>query len=335
MRYFFFLFLSLCACSEQKEKLYLFTFEAVDPALLDAFEKEFNCTLYVDGYESNEAMYAKLKAIGSGYDLINPSSYFITTLSRQDLLEPINQEWIPNLRLLDQERLVQLGEDPEALYSVPYTLSYSVIGYRKDMIPNVDSWYIFDESSLKGRMTMLNDMREVLGAALLALGYSPNTQNFSEIEEAGILARKWKVQLANFISYPALHSLADAEYYVIQAYSSDIIKLQRDAPLVGYAIPKEGGAISCDHFAIPKGAPHKKLAHEFINFLLRPENAAINMAYTGFIIPIHGVEQYLDKEILENKAYFPTKEEMEKSVLLKDVGESLKFYQKEWEATKF
>ena len=339
---FAFKFLCVCllllgtSCQKEPASLYIYTWsETFDPVLIDAFEKEFDCRVTIESYDSNEAMYAKLKAIGSGYDIINPSSYYVTILEGQGMLDPIDAALIPNIEFIDREMLEILGDDLPIRSSVPYVLSYVAIGYRKDKLAQAPtSWNIFADSSYKGRMTMLDDNREVLGAALLYLNDDPNTVDNVKIEKATEQVIAWKKNLAKFDSLQPRQGIADAEFFVVQMYSKDLIQVMKEEPRVGLAQPQEGSTYSSDHLAIPKGAPHRELAHAFINFLHRPENAVINMRYTGYTCPNRAAYELLEDEIKNNTAYFPPQEFLKKSFLIKDLGTSLKLYHAAWNEIK-
>jgi len=250
------------------------------------------------------------------------------------MLETIDKSLIPNLEQIDGKMLKTIGDLSSYDKSIPYVLSYDAIGYRKDKIAAPTSWEIFGDSKLRGRLTMLDDAREVIGAALLQLGYNPNTTNAAEIQEAVVKILEWKKNLAKFDSVQPRHGIGDAEFFAVQMYSKDLIQVMRDEPRVGLAQPLEGTTFSSDHLAIPRGAPHPQLAHAFINFLLRPENAVINMRYTGYTCPNVGAYALLEDKIKNNEAYFPSESFMKKSFMLIDIGESIKLYHKAWDEIK-
>jgi spermidine/putrescine transport system substrate-binding protein len=153
-------------CSRKTPELKIYTWaDYFKPELLQRFEKEQGCRVLIDTFESNESMYAKIKAGATGYDLITPSSYFVKIMHDQGYLQPLNHALLPNLKHVDPEYL-KIAMDPQMQHSVPYMLTNTGISYQKSKVRNfVPSWKMFNDSALKGRMTMLNDMRETMGAA--------------------------------------------------------------------------------------------------------------------------------------------------------------------------
>lgn len=336
----FFLFfvglsLFLTGCSSSDNILHIYSWgDFIQPGIIRAFEEQYHCRVVVDTYDSNESMYAKLKVGASGYDLAFPSNYYTEMMREQGMLHPINAELIPNLKNLDEAYLFSIKE-PVTDYSVPFAITYTGIGYRKDKVTKIEpSWNVFARSDLRGRMTMLNDYREVIGAGLLYLGYSVNSHERNELSDVVALLIQWKKNLAKFESEQYKNGLASAEYLAVQGYSGDILQITQEDPEVDYLMPKEGLLISCDHMVIPAQANSVELAHAFINFLLDASNAAQNMAYTFYLNPNVAAYPLLEKNLRENPAFFPPKEILEKSEVIRSVGPAAKLYYEAWERIK-
>lgn len=330
----FVLFLSSCSSPNPCE-LHLFMWaDYIKPELIWRFEKEHGCHVVIDTYDSNEAMYAKLRLGVTGYDLIFPSSYIFSMMLSQKMLEPIKYDEVPNAAFLDSVYLKRMRAEDLAS-GIPYMISFTGIGYRKDKLKDfVPTWGIFNDKRLKGRMTLLNDMRETLAACLLYLGYSINTDKKEEIEAAADLLIRWKQNLAKFENEQYKNGIATAEFLAVQGYNGDIAQVMSENPFVGFAYPEEGTAFSIDLVAIPKNAPNQALAHAFINYLLEPEVAAENMAFTQFLSPNVGAYELLDSDIKDNAAIFPPKEVLEKAELLKQVDEAINLYIDAWDRAK-
>lgn len=330
----FLLFFSGCNSNNSCE-LHLFMWaDYIKPELIWRFEKTYNCRVVIDTYDSNEAMYAKLKLGVTGYDLIFPSMYLFTLMEEQGMLEPLNYEIIPNAKYLDPTYLKYLSESTQKV-GLPYMISFTGLGYRKDKLPNFEpTWAIFGERKLKGRMTMLNDMRETLGACLSYLGYSINTKERKEIEEAADQLIKWKQNLAKFENEQYKNGIATAEFLAVQGYNGDIAQVMIENPYVGFGYPKEGTAFSIDLLAIPKHAPNKGLAHQFINYLLEPEIAAENIEFTQFLSPNLGAYEKLGEEIRSNPTIFPPQIVLDKSQPLEQVGAAIDYYIDAWDRAK-
>ena len=220
----------LCgACAKPLPVLHVYTWaDYVKPELVQRFESEQRCRVVIDTFDSNEAMFAKMKAGATGYDLVTPSSYMVSVLHSQGLLQPLDASLIPNRKNVDPEYL-KVALDPTMHYSVPYMLTNSGFAYLASRVKDaVPSWRMFDRADLKGRMTMLNDMRETIGAALKSLGYSLNTTDEKQLEEARDVVVRWKKNLAKFENEQDQTGLASGEFLLVHGYSGDILKVQNE-----------------------------------------------------------------------------------------------------------
>jgi len=335
MRWFLIVLVLLTACGDQKRKLYVYTWsEMFDPDLIREFEQNCECRVILDTYDSNEMLYAKLKSGAGGYDLIVPTYYFEQLMVKQNMLEPIDLSKIPNIKYLDRSLLKPIDKTL-LLYSVPFSISYTGIGFRKDRIARLeDTWCVFGDSRYRGRMTLLNDYRETLGIALLCLGFNPNTLNPEEIDRAADLVIEWKKNIAKFENEQYKNGIATAEFLIVQGYSSDILQVSRENPDVVFSFPKEGALVSFDQFAIPRGARNQDLAYAFINFIFEPRVSAENMKLISLRIPNQEAYQYLPKKMLESLALFPGEKIVSKLVPIEDLGEDVRLYQQAWEKVK-
>lgn len=329
------LLMALTSCSSCDQELHVFTWgDYFKTDLIKKFEKKYHCCVILDTFDSNESMYAKLKLGALDYDIIIPSNYFVEVLQKQGMLRPIDLQKIPNAKYMDQEyyRLIPKFEKD---YAIPFLVSFSGLGYREDRIPDLNpSWSVFANSDYKGRMTMLNDIREALGAALKFLGYSLNTTDEKQIDEAADVLIEWKKNLAKFESELFKNGIASAEYLVVQGYSSDILQVRQEDKNVQFLIPDEGTSISIDCMAIPQKAKNSEMAHHFINFFLEPENGAENMAYIMALSPNTGAYELLNPELRENTILFPPKSIFDKSEVINDLGFSLELYFRAWDKVK-
>ena len=305
--------------------------------LLEQFEEANGCKVVYDVYDSNEALYAKLKAGASGYDVIFPSSYFVTIMVREGMLQPINKANIPNLANVDPAFLASVALDKGMEYSVPYMSGTTGIAYRKDMIDDFTaSWRVYEREDLAGRMALLDDMREVLGAALKTLGYSLNTTNEAEIAEAADLVISWKQNIARFDNEGYKAGIASREFWVVQSYGGDvqqIIDENEDEDIV-YTLPAEGFSIWEDTMAIPVTADNVELAEKFINFMHSPAVAAANIEYNYYYCPNTAAKPLLGEEILANEVVFIPEEKMARGEQIVDLGEDLAKYVTAWNRVK-
>lgn len=155
----------LSGCGKGRPVLHVYNWaDYIKPSLVRQFEKEFNCRVVIDTFDSNESMFARLRAGASGYDIIFPSSYMVTIMQKHDMLQPLDHSLLPNLKHLDPVYLA-MAADKDCTYAVPYMLSNAGIAYRADALEDVEpTWAVFDRADLRGRMTMLDDYRETIGA---------------------------------------------------------------------------------------------------------------------------------------------------------------------------
>lgn len=327
--------LMIAGCDSNEKELHIYSWgDYINPEVIREFEKKYDCKVVVDTYDSNESMYAKLKAGASGYDIIFPSNYFLGLLEKQEMLQPINLDQVPNLKNLDTV-LIKLINAEATNSSVPYMITFTGIGYRQDRIPEmVDSWNAFGQAKWRGRMTMLNDFRETLGAGLKYLGYSVNSVEEKEIEAAADQVIRWKKNLAKFESEQYKNGIATAEFLVVHGYCGDILQVMQEDSGVNFIYPKEGALIACDYLAIPSKASQPELAHQFINYLYDPEIAARNMQWTLFLCPNKGAYAYLNPTLRDNPVLFPSEETLRQAELIQDIGEDVVKYYHAWDRVK-
>ncbi|MCL2758781.1 MAG: extracellular solute-binding protein [Treponema sp.] len=263
---------------EKKERLYIYNWTYYTPeSVIEKFEKEFNARVIYDEFASNEDMYAKLKSGGSGYDIVFPSADYVSIMIAQNMLEKIDKSLIPNLVNVDPVVLQYAQYDPNMEYSVPYYFGAAGIIVNTARVPEFEqSWSIFAREDLRGRMTMLDDMREVMGDALAYLGYSVNTDITSQIIEArDLINYSWKPNLVKFDADAFGKGFANGEFWVVQGYPEVVFEEIAENPRMMantvFFIPREGGPAYIDSMCILKGARNIELAHKFIDFIHRPE----------------------------------------------------------------
>lgn len=326
--------MTACNSSSEPELHVLIWSDYIKPDLIEKFRQEYKCRVIVDTYDSNESMYAKLKLGAGGYDLIFPSNYFMDIMSQQDMLQKIDTSLVPNIKNLDPEYVKRV--DPALMqFGIPYMVSSAGIAYRTDKVESFEpSWGVFGRSEYKGRMTMLNDVRETVGAALNYLGYSANTTNPAEIEEATQVLISWKKNLAKFDSEQYKPGIASAEYLIINGYNGDTLQVIKEHPEITFVYPKEGVTIVMDFMVLPKDAPNKEMAYKFMNFLLDADVTAENMEFTFFFSPNKAAYAKLPKELRDNQILFLPPQVLEKAELIRYLGEEGIMYNKAWDKIK-
>ena len=328
--------LLLAGCGTKKSALYVYTWsDYIDPQLVTAFEKQYNCKVKIDTFDTNEAMYAKLRAGGGGYDVIFPSTFFIKMLVDNKMIQPLNHDLLPNVGKNFDPRFRDKIYDGSLTYTVPYTVFYTGIAYRKDKTPDLKpSWNLYMDPQFKGRSTLIGDMHMTIGAALKTLGFSLNSTNVAELEQARDLVIKWKTNIARFENEAYKTGLASSEFLLCMAYSGDIVQVQEEAPQVTFVYPTEGYPCSCDEMAIPSTAKNVDLAHKFINYIYDPDWAAKNICYTGFCSPVAPAYSKIPPKYRNNTAIFPSDEDLSRAEVMRYLGEATALYTRIWDEIK-
>lgn len=306
----------------------------LSPDLAKRFEENFKCRLVLDTFDSNEAMYAKLMAGAGGYDVLVPSSYMVKTLHREGMLQALDLAKIPNSTHIDRDYL-KAALDPEMSYSIPYMTAPTCLAYLKSKVADpVKSWSMLDRADLKGRITLLDDMREVLGAALKSLGHSLNSTDPAELAAARDVAIRWKQNIAKFENEQYKTGIASGEFHLVHGYAGDLLQITEENDDIEIFIPQEGAPFSCDDLCVPKSASQVDLAHAFINFLSDPEVAAENMEWIGYRAPNSGAYPLLSEDFRGSEVLFPSAELFARCEPIDDLADKLQLYTAEWDKVK-
>ncbi|MDR0452575.1 MAG: extracellular solute-binding protein [Treponema sp.] len=313
-------------------RLYIYNWTYYTPdSVIEKFEAEYGADVIYDEFASNEEMYAKLQAGGSGYDVIFPSGDYVSIMINQGMLERIDKSKLSNLGNIDPQVLEKTAYDPLMDYSVPYYWGAAGIAVNTSKVPVFDrSWSIFSRADLRNRMTMLDDMREVLGDALAHLGYSVNTEDPAQIAAARDLVNKaWKPNLTKFDAEAFGKGYANGDFWVVQGYAEVVFdEISENPELLDstvFFIPPEGGPAYIDSMCIPKGSPNPGLAHQFIDFIHRPEIYAEFTDIFGFPATVN-----IPARALKADPPHYTLEDIAGMELKNDVGEALELYNNAW-----
>lgn len=315
--------------------LHVYTWsDYIKPELVQRFEQERKCKVVIDTYDSNESMYAKLKAGASGYDIVTPSSYQVAIMAQQGMLQDLDHTLLPNLANVDREYLA-VAIDSGMVHSVPYMLTNTGIAYLKSKVRDPQpTWAMFDRADLKGRATMLNDMRETIGAALKFLGYSLNTTDSLQLEQAKDVVIRWKRNLAKFENEQYKSGLASGEFVLSHGYSGDILQARAENADIAFLAPAEGLSISCDDLVILRDAKQTKLAHAFIDFLHDGAVAAENSQFISYLCPNTAAYAKLPVEFMNDPAVRLAPEVRAKCEVIRDLGPDNAKYTRVWDLIK-
>jgi len=325
---------AIISCSS-KERLYIYNWTYYTPqSVIEKFEREYDCRVIYDEFTSPEDMYAKLKATQGkrgGYDVVFPSKDYVPIMIRQGMLERIDKSKMINLGNIDPEVLRIASYDLDMEYAVPYFYGAACVIVNTEKVSNFErSWSIFEREEFKGRMTMLDDLREVFGGALAYLGFSVNTINPQELAAArNLINNSWKPNLVKFDAESFGKGYANGDFWVVhgfpEAVYEEIADNQQLLENTAIFIPKEGGPSYIDNMCILKGARNVDLAHKFIDFIHRPEIYAEFADTFGFPATVNIPARQHKKGI---KLF--TEEELSTTELVEDLGDSFELYTNEW-----
>jgi spermidine/putrescine-binding protein len=310
------------------------------------FEEAFGVDVVLTEYDSNEVMLAQIDA-GVAYDLVVPSDYMVAQMRDAELLVKLNQGAIPNMVNID-DLFSNPPYDPGNQFSAPYQWGTTGIGYLYGSIDDENgvSWAVIFDPDVSapniGYLSLLDDERETMGSALKYLGYSLNTTNPDEVDEAAELISATKDRLAEFNSSSYWTQLTTGETVVAQGWNGDFLgEFDRISTEdydayedYGYAIPMEGSAAWVDTMAIPVTAEHPCTAMTFINFMLDAENGAELTNYNYYASPNAAAADFIYPEILEDPSIYPLPETMKILEFFEDLGDFNTYYADAFSAAK-
>ena len=254
-------------------------------------------------FSTNEEMYAKIISGSADYDVLIPSDYMIGKMIDEGLLAKLDFSNIPNYRYVD-DAFKNLEYDPTNEYSVPYTWGTVGIIYNKTKVTEpVDSWDILWDSNYAGQILMFNNPRDSYGIALKKLGYSQNTTNRDELDQATDELKKQKLLIQAYVMDEIFPKMTAGEAALAPYYAGDAVTMIGDNPDLDFVVPKEGTNRFVDAMVVPKSSPNKDLAEQFINFMLEEDVALANIEYIGYSTPMSNVKARLDEEIQNSFSY--------------------------------
>ncbi len=328
----------LTACGSdgtESKHLYVYNWgEYIDTALLETFKERTGIEVIYEEFATNEDMYVKLKNGGTQYDLIFPSDYMIEKLINEDMLEEIDMTKIKNYKYIG-EQYKNLAYDPDNKYSIPYFWGTAGILYNKTLVSEpVDSWGILFDKKYSGQIFMLDSQRDSLMIALKLLGYSMNTTNEKELEEAKNLLLGQKDIVLSYVVDNGNQIMVQGGAALMPTWNGAAAAMIKDNADLAYALPKEGTNIWYDGICIPKNAEHYEEALAFIDFLLEPEINAANTEYVAYSTPNLEALKLLDPAIQNDEVSYPDITKLENSEVFLDLGDFIKVYNKVWNQIK-
>lgn len=306
----------------------------IDESVLQDFEEQFNIRVNYDTFTTNEDMYVKVKAGGSAYDVVIPSDYMIKRMIDEDMLEKLDFTNIPNFQYID-DKFKNLDYDPGNAYSIPYMWGTVGILYDKTaVVPKPDSWKILWDEKYAKQILMLDSERDSIGITLKMLGFSLNTKNLDELDQAKEALIKQKPLVLAYVVDEVKDKMIAGEASLAVVWSGDAVYCMRENENLDYVIPREGSNLWFDGIVIPKGSSHKKEAEMFINYLCETDTAFRNADYIGYSSPHTEAVKELPEELTSNRSAYPLEEDLANSEVFVDLGSVLKDFNRIWTEVK-
>ena len=282
--------------------------EYIDPQVLDDFEKETGIQVVYDEFETNEIMYPKIESGASSYDVVCPSDYMIQKMIENDLLAKIDFNNVPNSKNIGEQYWKQSRQfDTTNEYSVPYCWGTVGILYNKTMVDEpVDSWSILWDEKYADNILMQDSVRDSFMVALKYKGYSMNTLNEKELNEAKEALIEQKPLTQAYVIDQVRDKMIGEEAAIGVIYSGEAIFTQRENENLEYVIPKEGTNVWIDSWVIPKNSKNKENAETFINYMCRADVALKNFEFITYSTPNEAARALIkDEDIRNSKIAFP------------------------------
>jgi spermidine/putrescine transport system substrate-binding protein len=316
------------------DTLHVYTWaDYTDEELAKEFKARTGLDVVIDVYDSNETMLAKMQAGGgAAYSIIYPSDYMVQKMIELDLLTELDKSRIHGLENL-YDKWKDPVYDPGNTHSVPMTWGTTGLIYNKELLETpIEDWdYLWEnEDAISNRLTLLEDVREVMGAVLKSLGYSYNSTDPAEIEAAYQKLVELKPAISSFQTFGWEDQLLSGDLLVVMSYSVDAIAATLEDENLEYVIPKSGSSIWTDTIAIPKSVPNVDAAYEWINLVMDPDVVSKLVERVYFATPNKAAHDLLSDEIKANDDLFPPEDLINKCEGIAPVGDAAELYDRYW-----
>lgn len=312
-------FVSAHSSNVGSNELYVYNWgDYIEPELIDLFEEETGIKVIYETFDSNESMYVKITSNSSPYDVIFPSEYMVEKMRDEDLLIEIDKSKLTNYQNIDP-RFLDNEFDPENKYSLPYFWGTVGIAYNTEIYDSLgldyptqykDLW----NPGLVNNLLLTDGAREIVGSSLNSLGYSLNSTDDNELDQARQNLLNLAPNVKGVVGDEIKMLMANGEAAAAIVWAGDAQLIQADNENIEFVTPSEGSNIYLDNIAIPKTAQNIEGAHMFIDFLLDNQVASVNTEYVGYSSPITSVinepshlyddTYYPDPEVMDNLEYY-------------------------------
>lgn len=321
----------MTACNDDGEKLYVYNWgDYMDMDVVKEFEEDYNVKVIYQEFATNEDLYVKIKNSSEPMDVIFPSEYMLERMSNEGLLNELDFSKLDNFKYVDKD-LTGMSYDKENKYSVPFFWGTVGIIYNSEKYPEgLQKWADLWNEKYKKDMVLYYSQRDILMVALKKLGYSMNTSDEAQLEDAKNELIDQKPLVYAYLGDEIKDILIAEDANVGVVYSGDAGIVIEENPKYKYVLPKEGTNLWFDVAAIPKNARNVNRAHDFINFLLRPEIAARNAEYLQYATVESEAKKYLPESLVNNEALYPDRTNMTNFEIFEDPSQKLKLYDRIW-----
>jgi spermidine/putrescine transport system substrate-binding protein len=311
--------------------------EEIPHSVIAQFERETGIKVNYSTYDSNEVMYAKLRANKNlAYDIIEPSSYYVDRLRRQNLLEKLDKTRLSNFKNLDPF-FTNTPYDPQSNYSIPFIWGITGIFLNKDYFPAAEltQWSDMLNKKYANQLMFLDDAREVFSAALRMLSYSINDSNPRHIQQAYLKLKELMPNVRLFNTDAVKSILIDEDATVGMVWNGDLYNAQQENSKLAFVYPKDGFEIWVDNFSILKNSPHRDNAYLFLNFLMRPEIAKTISLSINYSTTNLAARKLMPVEVRSNPVLYPSTDVLRRGEFEYDTGDTTAaLYEKYWEQLK-
>ncbi len=303
--------------------------------VIDQFAEQTGIEVNFDLYDSNEALLEKLQSGVADYDLVVPSDYMVKILIEEGLIQSLDRGQLPNMKNLDS-RFLDKPFDPGNRHCIPYFWGTTGLGFDQTKTGGpIDSWAAIFDPQYEGRISMLDDMREVFGVALKSMGHSLNTTDPAILAQAAEKLKAQKRLVKTYDSGDFANILAAGDVDLAHGYNGQIAEVVAEDPeRLAYVVPKEGATVWMDNVCIPSQARNVANAYRFMNYIMEPEvNAQIvnGVSYASANLP---AKQFIDPEILNDASIYPSDEVLANCEFIADIGEATTLMDKYWTEIK-
>ena len=282
--------------------------------IVAAFEEKTGIKVNYSTYESNEALYSKLKNGGISVDVIIPSDYMIDRMIAEDMLEELDFGNIPNFSYVD-EQFKNPAYDPENKYSVPYTWGTLGILYNTKYVDEADvtGWELMWNEKYAGKILMIDNSRDAMGIAQYLLGYDVNTMDKAELQACADKLAEQRPLVQQYVMDQIYSTMENEEAYIAAYYAGDCMLMMEENEDLAFYLPEhQGFNLFTDAMCIPKGSQEKAAAEAFINFLCEPEISGANMDYICYASPISAAKEHMEDYLADSEIVYPNPAVQEK-----------------------